>query len=91
MTSPTDVGFLVLYASIAGAVWFAFAARKRRCLTPHNTVGTISFFNGILIAGLGTGHLGAPRVYKGAIRGRQNGNPGSMEDDQCGESYSAAS
>ena len=49
---PFDTACLVLYASIGGAIWFAISARRRRCLVTLNVVGTISCFNGTLIAAL---------------------------------------
>ncbi len=71
MLSPLDPSFLVLYASIGGAIWFAIAARRRRCLNALTVVGTISFFNGVLIAALGVGHLIAVvgRAFSGAGSG----------------------
>ncbi len=57
MMSPLDPAFLLLYASIGGAIWFAIVARRRLCLAALTAVGTISFFNGVLIAALGAGHL----------------------------------
>ena len=54
---PFGLAYLVLYASIGGALWFAVAARRRRCLAALIAVGTISLFNGTLIAALGTLHL----------------------------------
>ena len=79
MTSPLDPPFLVLYASIGGAIWFALAARRRRCLKALTAVGTISFFNGILIATLGTLHLIA--VVGRAASGAGSGLGGTFEYD----------
>ena len=52
MTSPLDPPFLLLYASIGGAIWFAIAARRRGCIATLTVVATISFFNGMLIAAI---------------------------------------
>ncbi len=56
-SSPLDPSFLLLYASIGAAIWFAMAARRRRCPAALTAVGIVSFFNGVLIAALGVGHL----------------------------------
>ena len=79
MMSPLDPAFLVLYASIGGAIWFAIAARRRRCLAALSAVGTISFFNGVLIAALGAGHLIA--VVAGAVSGEGSGPGGAFAYD----------
>ena len=55
--APFGLAFLVLYASIGGAIWFAVAARRRGCRAALTAVGTISLFNGTLIAALGALHL----------------------------------
>ncbi len=79
MMSPLDPAFLVLYASIGGAIWFAIAARRRRCLAALSAVGTISFFNGVLIAALGAGHLIA--VVSRAFSGEGSGPGGTFAYD----------
>ena len=79
MTSPFDPGFLVLYASIGGAIWFAIAARRRRCLATLTVVGTIGFFTGTLITALGVGHLIA--VVSRAVSGEGSGPGGTFAYD----------
>ena len=79
MTSPLDPPFLVLYASIGGAIWFALAARRRGCLATLTVVATISFFNGTLIAALGAGHLIA--VVSRAVSGVGSGPGGTFVYD----------
>ena len=79
MTSPLDVPFLVLYASIGGAIWFAIAARRGGCPAPLTAVATVNFFNGILIAALGTGHLIA--VVSRAVSGEGSGPDGAFVYD----------
>ena len=79
MTSPLDPPFLVLYASIGGAIWFAIAARRRGCLAALSAVATISFFNGTLIAALGAGHFIA--VVNRAVSGQGSGPGGAFAYD----------
>ncbi len=79
MTSPLDPPFLVLYATIGGAIWFAIAARRRGCLAALSAVATISFFNGTLIAALGAGHFIA--VVNQAVSGQGSGPGGAFAYD----------
>ncbi len=79
MTSPLDVPFLMLYASIGGAIWFAIAARRRGCAPPLTAAATINFFNGILIAALGSAHLIA--VVSLAISGEGSSPAGTFVYD----------
>ncbi len=79
MTSPLDVPFLMLYASIGGAIWFAVAARRRGCRAVLTAVATVNLFNGILITALGSGHLIA--VISRAIAGAGSGPAGTFVYD----------
>ena len=79
MTSPLDPPFLLLYASIGGAIWFAIAARRRGCIATLTAVATISFFNGMLLAALGSGHLIA--VVSRAVAGEGSGPGGTFVYD----------
>ena len=77
--SPFGPAFLVLYASIGGALWFAVTARRRRCPAALTAVGTISFFNGTLIAALSALHLIA--VASRAVSGAGSGPGGTFAYD----------
>ena len=77
--APFGLAFLVLYASIGGAIWFAVAARRRGSLAALAAVGTISLFNGTLIAALGALHLIA--VASPAFSGVGSGPGGTFVYD----------